>query len=324
MDLRVRNRPRPCECVSIVNPEICEVLRTSVGVRPVGICGSRSTSCLDGAVAHISESVGGGIGISLMRRRSVDATIVSGTSTPKARQVNGPLEDKSMLRSSRRPVTSLPLLKKLGWLPVPLGALRDSPRNSIGLGAVVCFALVLFGSVQIRPQPAQGSTRSVTSLLKASPAAVERKLCLAIPMSAVAPLYSVKVGAPKTGYQGSTCDFVPVGLSVSDDDSSPLFVEISINDYGAMYGTFVKKFDHKLSGVGSKAYWDWGPEPEADAPQVVAEKGNVDCTATTNGAVDHTTLAYTIAGGNPVVTTSAGAAFAAKLGVVCSDVFKGK
>ncbi len=45
---------------------------------------------------------------------------------------------------------------------------------------------------------------------------------------------------------------------------------------------------------------------------------------TTNGEVDHTTLPYTISGGNPVVTNAAAAAFAEKMGAVCADVFKGK
>ena len=104
--------------------------------------------------------------------------------------------------------------------------------------------------------------------------------------------YSVEVGPPKTGFLGSTCDFTPVGMSVNSDDASPLFVEISVNDYGSMYGT-LNKDDHKLSGIGSKAYWD-SQAPGMDAPQVVAEKGKIDCMVTTNGEVDHTTLPYTI------------------------------
>jgi hypothetical protein len=283
--------------------------------------------------SHVSSATSGPrrslnrreIGNSLMRLQPVDATIANGKPTSEAATGPSALEENSMLRSSRRSqVIGVPLVEKPRWIPTLPGTLRGSPRRLIGLGVAACIAFVLFGSVQIFPQLAQGTTRSVTSLLKGSPAAVERRLCLGIPLSAVAPLYSVKVGAPSTGYLGSTCDFVPVGMSVKDDDASPLFVVISVNDYGSTYGTFVKKVDFKLSGVGSKAYWDWGPEPQADAPRVVAEKGNVGCTASTNGAVDHTTLAYTIAGGNPVVTNAAGAEFAAKLGVVCSDVFKGK
>ena len=111
-------------------------------------------------------------------------------------------------------------------------------------------------------------------------------------------------------------------MSVNDDDASPLFVEISVNDYGQMYGTF-NKDDHKLSGIGNKAYWD-SQAPGMDAPQVVAEKGKIDCMVTTNGEVDHTTLPYTLSGGNPVITNAAAAAFAEKMGVVCADVFKGK
>jgi hypothetical protein len=189
---------------------------------------------------------------------------------------------------------------------------------------IVCLAIMLVGSMLVHAQPAQGAIRSGGSSFKGSPAVVERRLCLSIPTSAVAPLYSIPVGKPMGKYLGATCYFAPIGLSVHDDDSSPVFVEISINDYGAMYGTFNKKFDYKLAGIGKKAYWDWGPEPEADAPQIIAEKGNIDCMVTTNGEVDHTTLVYTMSGGNPVVTNAAGAEFAAKLGVLCSDVFKGK
>ena len=153
--------------------------------------------------------------------------------------------------------------------------------------------------------------------------AVDRRLCLAIPASAVAPLYSVKVGPPKTGYLGSTCDFVPVGMSVNDDDSSPLFVVINVDDYGQTYGTFDKHADHKLAGVGDKAYW-FERVPGTNAPQVNAEKGKVGCSVSTNGEVDHTTLQYTISGGNPVVTNAAATKFAKQMGVVCADVFKGK
>jgi hypothetical protein len=121
-----------------------------------------------------------------------------------------------------------------------------------------------------------------------------------------------------------TCHFVPVGMSVNNNDSSPLFVTVNLADYGSMYGTFNKQFDHKLSGIGDKAYWDWGHEQGADSPQVNAEKGKIDCMVTLNGNVDHTTLSYTESGGNPVVTTASGEVFAKKLGVICADVFKGK
>jgi hypothetical protein len=188
--------------------------------------------------------------------------------------------------------------------------------------AIACLIIGLVVATQVHAQPAQGSILSGGSIFKGSPKVVDRRLCLAIPNSAVAPLYSVKVGPPKTGFLGSTCDFVPVGMSVKDDDASPLFVEIGVNDYGSLYGTF-NKDDHKLSGIGDKSYWD-SQAPGMDAPQFVAEKGKIECLVTTNGEVDHTTLSYTISGGNPVVTNAAAAKFALKMGVVCADVFKGK
>jgi hypothetical protein len=179
--------------------------------------------------------------------------------------------------------------------------------------AIACVSIVLVVSTPVHPQSAQGAVRSGGSIFKGNPKVVDRRLCLAIPNSAVAPLYSVKVGPPKTGYLGSTCYFVPVGMSVNDDDASPLFVEIGVNDYGSLYGTF-NKDDHKLSGIGDKSYWD------SQAPG----KGKIECLVTTNGEVDHTTLPYTISGGNPVVTNAAAAKFALKMGKVCADVFKGK
>jgi hypothetical protein len=185
-----------------------------------------------------------------------------------------------------------------------------------------CLTLMLLAFTQVHSQPAQGAVHSARSVLTASPQAVERRLCLGIPNAAVAPLYSVKVGSPKTGLGGSTCDFVPVGMSVHDDDSSPLFVVVGVNDYGSVYGEF-QKGDHKLSGIGDKSYWD-SQAPGMDAPQFFAKKGNVDCSVSTNGEVDHTTLPYTISGGNPVVTNAAAAKFALKMGAVCAAVFKGK
>ena len=110
-------------------------------------------------------------------------------------------------------------------------------------------------------------------------------------------------------------------MSVSDDDVSPLFVEVGVNDYGSIYGN-LNSGDHKLSGIGAKASWD-SQAPGMDAPQVAAEKGKIDCSVTTNGERQNTTLPHTISGGNPVVTNAAAAKFAAKMGVVCSDIFKG-
>jgi hypothetical protein len=188
--------------------------------------------------------------------------------------------------------------------------------------ALAFVAIMALASTQALGQPAQGAVLSGGSVFKGSPKVVERRLCLAIPNSAVAPLYSVKVGPPKSGYLGSTCDFVPVGMSVHDDQASPLFVEVGVNDYGSIYGE-LNKDDHKLSGIGDKSYWD-SQAPGMDAPQFVAEKGKIDCMVTTNGEVDHTTLSYTISGGNPVVTNAAAAKFALKMGAVCADVFKGK
>jgi hypothetical protein len=188
--------------------------------------------------------------------------------------------------------------------------------------ALAFVAIMALASTQALGQPAQAAVLSGGSVFKGSPKVVERRLCLAIPNSAVAPLYSVKVGPPKSGYLGSTCDFVPVGMSVHDDQASPLFVEVGVNDYGSIYGE-LNKDDHKLSGIGDKSYWD-SQAPGMDAPQFVAEKGKIDCMVTTNGEVDHTTLSYTISGGNPVVTNAAAAKFALKMGAVCADVFKGK
>jgi hypothetical protein len=196
----------------------------------------------------------------------------------------------------------------------------DRTRRSVTSLVIAFLTLALMFASQAHAQPAQGAVRA--SIPKGSPQAVERKLCLAVPNAAVAPLYSVKVGPPKTGFNGSTCYFVPVGMSVNDDQASPLFVEIGVNDYGSIYGQ-LNKDDHKLSGIGDKSYWD-SQAPGMDAPQFVAEKGKVDCEVTTNGEVDHTTLPYTISGGNPVVTSAAAAAFAEKMGAVCAAVFKGK
>jgi hypothetical protein len=141
-------------------------------------------------------------------------------------------------------------------------------------------------------------------------------------MSAVATLYSVKVGKPTTKFAGATCAFVAVGMTVNNDPS-PLIVTISLVDAGYMYKSN-KSDAHKLSGVGGAAYWTWGSSPGTDAPQVFALKGKIDCEVSTNETVDLTTLPYTTSGGNPVVTTAAAADFAAKLGAICSDVFKGK
>jgi len=247
---------------------------------------------------------------------TMTATRQRGSAAPHS---TGP-EDGPFASITRKISVSLSLIPGLRGRASAAGATLFN--RSIRTVAVACVTIVLVASSQVHPQPAQGATLGGGSIFKGSPKVVERRLCLAIPSSAVAPLYSVKVGPPKTGFLGSTCDFVPVGMSVNDDDASPLFVEISVNDYGQMYGTF-NKDDHKLSGIGNKAYWD-SQAPGMDAPQVVAEKGKIDCMVTTNGEVDHTTLPYTLSGGNPVITNAAAAAFAEKMGVLCADVFEGK
>lgn len=208
--------------------------------------------------------------------------------------------------------------------PISLETSRDSTkrRRSVRVLAIASLAITLFGGIQAHSQLAQGAILSGGSIFKGSAAVVERRLCMAIPNSAVAPLYSVKVGKPIVGTGGATCDFVPVGMSVSDDSSSPLFILVGVNDFGSVYGNFTEG-DHKLSGVGDKAYWN-SQAPGMDAPEVFAEKGKIDCSATTNGELQNTTLPHTISGGNPVVTNAAASKFAAKVGVICSDVFKGK
>jgi hypothetical protein len=145
-----------------------------------------------------------------------------------------------------------------------------------------------------------------------------KKLCLGIPASVTGALYKGTVRGPLPGTGGATCQFEPAGRGVPH---GTLFVQLAVGS-GPLWAQY-SPGAAPLPGIGSKAAYLWS-QSSASAPALVAEKGDLDCYATTNGFVDHTTVAYRTAGGIPVVSRGAAAAWAKKLGAVCKAVFRGK
>ncbi len=145
-----------------------------------------------------------------------------------------------------------------------------------------------------------------------------KKLCLAIPASATKLLYKGKVRGPLPGTGGATCQFEPAGKGVPH---GTLFVQLAVGS-GPLWARYSPGAS-RLSGIGSRAAYTWS-QASAGAPGLVAEKGDLDCYVTTNGYIDHTTIASRMSGGTAVVSSAGAAAWAAKLGAVCKAVFRGK
>lgn len=145
-----------------------------------------------------------------------------------------------------------------------------------------------------------------------------KRLCLGIPPSAAKPLYKGAVRGPLKGTGGATCQFQPAGSGVPN---GTLFVQLAVG-FGPLWAQYSPGAS-RIAGVGSKAAFIWSKSSQT-APALVSEKGDLDCYATTNGYVDHTSVVYAMSGGNPVVSKAHAAAWAKKLGAVCNAAFSGK
>ena len=191
--------------------------------------------------------------------------------------------------------------------------MRTGLRTAIGTRT----ARIALGALTASLLLASTAFAGVTALPDTTPAQA-KKLCLGIPASAAKPLYKSKVRGPLPGSGGATCQFEPSGTGIPQ---GTLFVQLAVG-FGPLWAQYSAGAT-RLSGIGSKAAYIWS-KTSPTAPGLVAEKGDLDCYATTNGYVDHTTVAYRTSGGNPVVTKTAAAAWAKKLGAVCNAVFSGK
>lgn len=164
---------------------------------------------------------------------------------------------------------------------------------------------------------ASAAFAGVTAISATTPAQA-KKLCLGIPASASKPLYKGKVRGPLPGTGGATCQFEPAGSGVPN---GTVFVQLAVG-FGPLWAQYSPGAT-RLPGIGSKAAYLWS-KSSASAPGLIAEKGDLDCYATTNGYIDHTTVAYTMSKGSPVVSRAGAVAWAKKLGAVCNAVFRGK
>lgn len=191
--------------------------------------------------------------------------------------------------------------------------MRTTLRSVTGMRAARLALGVLTASLLLTSAALAGITANV-----ATTPAQAKKLCLGIPASVTKPLYKGKLRGPLPGMGGATCQLEPAGAGVPH---GTLFVQLAVG-YGSLWAQYSPGAT-RLSGIGSKAAYLWS-QSSASAPGLIAEKGDLDCYATTNGYVDHTTVAYTMSGGSPVVSRAGAAAWAKKLGAVCNAVFSGK
>jgi hypothetical protein len=186
-------------------------------------------------------------------------------------------------------------------------------RPAIGARTATLAVGVLAASLLLATTASAGSGAA-----PATTPAQAKKLCTGIPPSAVKPLYKGKVRGALAGTGGATCQFEPAGSGVPN---GTLFVQLAVG-FGPLWAQY-SAGAYRIAGVGTKAAYIWS-KSEPRAPGLVAEKGDLDCYVTTNGYVDHTSVAYTTSGGNPVVSKAHAAAWAKKLGAVCNAVFSGK
>jgi hypothetical protein len=150
---------------------------------------------------------------------------------------------------------------------------------------------------------------------------VDAKYCAAIKVADAQVLTTATLSAAKSGGPQS-CAFLLPGQDVSGDnltvtvfagDSSKKFYDNSVTELLAGAGT-------ALPGVGDEAEWGQ-PVAGESSPVVVAHKGSLSCVAA--GPADLTPMMIDKTGGGPIyqVSSAAAASFAAKMGVLCNDVF---
>lgn len=141
--------------------------------------------------------------------------------------------------------------------------------------------------------------------------------CNAVKLADAQALLIPKITKVELGPTG--CAFERPGQAANGDNLS---VDIRTNDtdhstYKNLQGMGKNV---ALSGVGDEAYW-LQPVPDASGPVVSAYKGTTSCVV--EPPADLSVLTIAKGGNGPIeqVTNAAAAAFAAKMGVLCNDVF---
>jgi len=150
---------------------------------------------------------------------------------------------------------------------------------------------------------------------------VDAKYCAAIKVADAQALTTATLSAAKTGGPLS-CTFLLPGQDLGGDnitvtvfqgDGDKKFYDDTVNNQLPNGGT-------PLSGVGDEAAWGQ-PVAGESGPVVAAHKGSITCVAAL--PADLTLITIEKTGGGPIFTVSADAAasFAAKMGVLCNDMF---
>jgi hypothetical protein len=182
---------------------------------------------------------------------------------------------------------------------------RTTPRTLAAL--IAPSASLLLTAVAFAGVPAGASTTPAQA----------RRLCLGIPASATKALYKGTLRGPLPGTGGATCQFQPAGKGVPH---GTLFVQLAVG-HGSLWARYSPGAG-RLPGIGRRAAYLWS-QSSASAPALIAEKGDLDCYATTNGYVDGTTMIYKRSGASAVVSRASAVNWATKLGAVCNAVFSG-
>lgn len=140
-------------------------------------------------------------------------------------------------------------------------------------------------------------------------------LCKKIPAADIQALLVPKVQGVASGPTG--CAFLRPGEDATGDN---LTADLRNDTDGTGYTNLSGAHDHPLAGVGDKAYWNEAVQGQS-APEVTAAKGKLICVVQTPADVGVLTIAKT--GSAPIyqVSDAAAAAYSAKLGKLCTDLF---
>ncbi len=149
---------------------------------------------------------------------------------------------------------------------------------------------------------------------------VDGPYCAAIRVSDAQALAKPTLAAAQTGGSES-CTFVLPGQALNGDNITVTVFPGDANKhfYNDQVSGPVASTPNPLPGVGDVAVWE--QITSSAPPEVIAHQGSLTCVVQPPGDTSQLTIEQT--GSGPIYQISAGAAaaYAAKLGVLCTDVF---
>ena len=144
--------------------------------------------------------------------------------------------------------------------------------------------------------------------------------CAAIKVADAQALAKPTLSAAQTGGPES-CTFVLPGESLNGDNITVTVLEgdSDMQYYNDSVNGPIPTTPNPLPGVGDVAVWEQFTAEAA--PEVIAHQGSLTCVAQPPGDTSQLTIEQTGSGPMYQISASAAASYAAKLGVLCTDVF---